>query len=65
MHNKFNKQKQTQIINQVKNKTTYKESGGWSIEKDYAQHGPKKWKLKDSKGNRVASLDEKGKVVGK
>ncbi|KYH28615.1 hypothetical protein [Clostridium colicanis] len=49
----------------VKGKTAYKEKGGWTIEKDTAQHGGIKWKLKDNSGRRVASLDENGKVLGK
>ncbi|QSZ27678.1 hypothetical protein ACETAC_01880 [Aceticella autotrophica] len=54
---KFNKK--------VKGKEAYKEDGGWYIEKDTAGHGGSKWKLKDRKGNRVASLDEKGKILRK
>ncbi|SHK65259.1 hypothetical protein [Tepidibacter formicigenes] len=46
-------------------KVAYKEKGGWTIEKDTAQHGGRKWKLKDKRGRRVASLDENGKVLGK
>ena len=49
----------------VNGKTSYKEKGGWTIEKDTAGHGGRKWKLKDKSGNRVASLDENGKVLGK
>lgn len=49
----------------VSGKTAYKEKGGWTIEKDTAGHGGRKWKLKDKSGNRIASLDENGKVLGK
>ena len=49
----------------VNGKTAYKEKGGWTIEKDTAGHGGRKWKLKDKSGKRVASLDENGKVLGK
>ena len=49
----------------VNGKTADKEKGGWTIEKDTAGHGGRKWKLKDKSGNRVASLDENGKVLGK
>lgn len=49
----------------VNGKTAYKEKGGWTIEKDTAGHGGRAWKLKDKSGNRVASLDENGKVLGK
>lgn len=49
----------------VKGKQQYKEDGGWSIDKDTAGHGGSKWKLKDKSGNRVGSLDENGKVLGK
>ena len=49
----------------VHGKTAWKEKGGWTIEKDTAGHGGRKWKLKDKSGNRVASLDENGKVLGK
>ena len=44
-------------------KVKNKEKGGWTIEKDKAGHGGSKWKLKDKDGNRVASLDENGKVL--
>lgn len=46
-------------------KVAYKEKGGWTIEKDETTHGAKKWKLKDGRKNRVASLDENGRVVSK
>ncbi|MGG0822006.1 hypothetical protein ABE099_03940 [Paenibacillus turicensis] len=49
----------------VNGKTAYKEKGGWSIDKDNAGHGGRKWKLKDKSGDRVASLGEKGEVLGK
>ena len=49
----------------VSGKTAYKEKGGWTIEKDTAGHGGRKWKLKNKSGDRVASLDENGKVLGK
>lgn len=49
----------------VSGKTAYKEKGGWTIEKDTSGHGGHKWKHKDKSGNRVASLDENGKVLGK
>lgn len=49
----------------VKNKTEYKEKGGWSISKDRDGHRGSEWKLKDTKGKRVASLDKNGYVVGK
>lgn len=45
------------------NKVSYKEKGGWTIEKDNAGHGGRKWKLKDTKDNRVASLGENGEVL--
>lgn len=47
----------------VKGKTSYKEKGGWTIDKDNAGHGGRKWKLKDKDGNRVASLGENGEVL--
>lgn len=47
----------------VKGKTAYKESGGWEIDKDTSGHGGRKWKLKNKAGERVASLDENGKVI--
>lgn len=47
----------------VKGKTSYKEKGGWTIDKDKAGHGNRKWKLKDKSGNRVASLGENGEVL--
>ncbi len=43
----------------------YKEKGGWIIEKDNANHGGSTWKLKKPNGDRVASLDENGKVLRK
>lgn len=39
------------------------EKGGYYIEKDFAEHGGRKWKLKDSKGKRIASLAEDGTVL--
>lgn len=47
----------------VSGKTRYKEKGGWTIDKDTADHGRSKWKLKDKQGNRVASLGENGEVL--
>ncbi|WP_346919241.1 hypothetical protein [Lacrimispora sp.] len=41
------------------------EKKGWTIDKDTANHGGRKWKLKDKSGNRVASLGENGEVLGK
>ena len=50
----------------VGGKTAYKDpKTGWEIDKDTAGHGGIKWKLKDDKGNRVASLDEKGRIISK
>lgn len=49
----------------VKGKTSYKEKGGWTIDKDETGHGGKKWKLKNKSGDRVASLGENGEVLGK
>ncbi|SET54334.1 hypothetical protein SAMN05443270_0430 [Lacrimispora sphenoides] len=46
-----------------KGKVAYKEKGGWTIEKDTAGHGDRKWKLKDKKDKRVASLGENGEVL--
>ena len=34
------------------------------IQKDNAGHGGSVWKLKDSKGNRIASLRANGEIVG-
>lgn len=51
--------------NKVKGKTSYKEEGGWAIDKDTAGHGGRKWKLKDKKGDRIASLGKNGEVLGK
>ncbi|MBE3551035.1 MAG: hypothetical protein IMX03_07420 [Brockia lithotrophica] len=47
----------------IKVKVAYKENGGWYIEKDESGHGGSKWKLKDPKNKRVASLDENGKIL--
>lgn len=41
----------------------YREEGGWIIDKDKKGHGGKKWKLKDKKRHRVASLSEDGKIL--
>lgn len=49
----------------VKGKTAYKEKGGWTIDKDNAGHGGRKWNLKNKSGKRIGSLDGKGKVLGK
>lgn len=51
-----------------KTKTGYKNDDGWTIEKDRAgdkAHGGSKWKLKNKKGERKATLDEKGKILRK
>ena len=52
-------------LREVKGKTSYKEEGGWAIDKDTAGHGGRKWKLKNKKGNRIASLGKNGEVLGK
>lgn len=39
-------------------------NGRWSVEKDTAGHGGRKWKIKVG-GQRIGSLDENGKVIGK
>lgn len=49
----------------VPGKNAKKEKKGWTIERDTAGHGGRYWKLKDKAGNRVASLDQNGKVLGK
>ena len=50
----------------IKNRSGKKEKSGWSIEDDTGKHGwGKELKLKDEKGNRVASLDKDGKIVSK
>ena len=49
----------------VKGKNAKKEKDGWEIEKDTAGHGGSKWKLKNKKGKRVASLDGNGKILRK
>ena len=54
-----------QFDQKVKGTTAYKEKGGWMIDKDNAEHGGRKWKLKDKSGDRVASLGENGEVLGK
>ena len=54
-----------QFDQNVKGKNAKKEKGGWEIEKDHSGHGGSKWKIKDKKGKRVASLDEKGKILRK
>ena len=38
--------------------------GTW-LYKDTAGHGGRKWKLKNKKGNRIASLGKNGEVLGK
>ena len=49
----------------VKGKSASKEEGGWEIEKDTSGHRGSKYKLKDKKGKRIASLDGNGKVLRK
>lgn len=50
----------------VKGKKAYKnKKTGWTVEKDTAGHGGRKWKLKDKNGKRVASLDGKGRILSK
>lgn len=38
---------------------------GYMIQKDMANHGGRIWKLLDRAGNRIASLAEDGKILGK
>lgn len=54
---KFNKKK--------KGGDSREEDGGWEIDKDKSGHGGSKWKLKNKKGERVASLDGNGKILRK
>lgn len=49
----------------VKGKTAYKEPKGWTIEKDRDGHKGSKWKVKNSKGKRKASIKGNGQIVGK
>ncbi|HBF4283313.1 hypothetical protein [Clostridioides difficile] len=49
----------------LKNGVRESSKTGWKIDPDRAGHKGSKWKLKDKKGNRVASLDSEGRVVGK
>ena len=49
----------------IKGKNAYREKGGWTIDKDTAGHGGRKWKLKNKNGNRIASLGSNGEVLGK
>lgn len=47
-----------------KGRQEWKAGNGWSIDKDTAGHGGKKWKLKNKQGKRVASLGKNGEVLG-
>ncbi|MDR6939461.1 hypothetical protein [Arcanobacterium hippocoleae] len=47
-----------------KGRQEWKADNGWSIDKDTAGHGGRKWKLKNKQGKRVASLGENGEVLG-
>lgn len=49
----------------IKTKTGYRENRGqyWSIDKDTAGHGERAWKLKNTKGTRVASLYSDGRIA--
>lgn len=49
----------------IKTRTGYREDRGppWSIDKDTAGHGGRAWKLKNSKGVRVASLYSNGMIA--
>lgn len=47
----------------VKGKNAKKESGGWTIEKDTANHGGREWKLKNKSGSRIASLGKNGEIL--
>ena len=50
----------------VPGKTAWKnKKTGWVIEKDTTGHGGRKWKLKNKKGDRKASLDGDGKILSK
>ena len=48
---------------QLKNGQGLRGPDEYSIQKDTAGHGGRKWKLKDSKGNRIASLGENGEIL--
>ena len=54
----------SKFTNKQKGRQEWKASNGWSIDKDTAGHGGKKWKLKNKQGKRVASLGENGEVLG-
>ncbi len=47
----------------VKGRKMFKEKSGNMIDKDMARHAGKVWKLLDREGNRICSLDSKGKMV--
>lgn len=50
----------------VKGKNAWKDSKtGYTKEKDTAEHGGRKWKIKDKKGNRKVSTDANGKILSK
>lgn len=50
----------------VSGKTAWKnKKTGWVIEKDTGGHGGRKWKLKNKKGARKASLAGDGKILSK
>lgn len=49
----------------IKGKTAFKEEGDWYIERDRDGHKGSAWKLKNGKGQRIASLKANGEAVGK
>ncbi|WJQ80616.1 hypothetical protein [Brevibacillus brevis] len=54
-----------QFDKRIDGKTRENEKTGWSIQKDRGNkpHGGSAWKLRDSKGNRKATLDDTGKIL--
>lgn len=46
-----------------KNSGSFK-NGRWTVEKDTAGHGGRKWKIKKG-STRIGSLDGDGKILGK
>lgn len=58
----------TEFDQKIGGKTAWKEKKGWTIERDSAggnSHGGSYWKLKKPSGERVATLDQSGKILRK
>ena len=62
---KDNKVDISKFDTKLKNGQGMRGPNGYTIQKDTAGHGGKEYKLKNDKGERVASLGKDGEIIGK